>query len=347
MTLSKIILIVPYFGSWPKWFPAFLLSCKNNNSIDWLIFTDCPFPKIVPSNVKFVNMNLDQLLKLAGDKIGFPIIKNNYSQVDLKPAYGIIFEEYIKGYDFWGHCDLDVIWGDLRHFIAESVLQNHDIISSRKNNLSGHFNLWKNIPHINNLFKEIPEYQSMLSAENHTVFDETIMSTFLNINLLNNTNTGKIKLTWEIIGNLLALKANFAQKVLDKKIKPVKIYWPEQPLIDWPELDTNPLGWYWEEGKLFDKNNIEKFYIHFMQWKSKMKSIDFEIGEYPKQFKILRRGIWSKQIPINELFFDVIQPRYIMKTMFFLKYVPQNMIKNLKNHLYESKPKKNIIKYAR
>ena len=32
------------------------------------------------------------------------------------------------GYDFWGHCDMDLIWGDIRNFITEDVLSKYDKI---------------------------------------------------------------------------------------------------------------------------------------------------------------------------------------------------------------------------
>ena len=37
-----------------------------------------------------------------------------YKLCDFKPAYGFIFGEYLKEYDYWGHCDIDIVWGDLR-----------------------------------------------------------------------------------------------------------------------------------------------------------------------------------------------------------------------------------------
>jgi len=41
---------------------------------------------------------------------------------------GLIFEDYVAGYDFWGHCDLDVVWGDIRKFLHTRILSDSDII---------------------------------------------------------------------------------------------------------------------------------------------------------------------------------------------------------------------------
>ena len=87
-------------------------------------------------------------------------------------AFGVIFEEYIEGYDFWGHCDIDVIWGDIRAFIGEEVLQNYDIVSCRKDFLAGHLTLWKNAPETNTIFQAVPSYQALFSSRECFSFDE-------------------------------------------------------------------------------------------------------------------------------------------------------------------------------
>lgn len=33
----KITLVLPYFGQWPFWFDFFLLSCRRNPSVQWLL----------------------------------------------------------------------------------------------------------------------------------------------------------------------------------------------------------------------------------------------------------------------------------------------------------------------
>ena len=324
--MNKIIFIIPYFGSWPKWIPAFFLSCKKNESINWLIFTDCTIPNINYPNIKFIKMNLEQYLSLASLKLGFQVNKDKYSQCDLKSAYGVIFEEYTVGYNFWGHCDLDLVWGDIKKFLPMSILQNYDIISSSEKYIAGHFTIWKNVSYINLLFKEVPGYQELLSNKKHYVFDEFYITIFLKIQLLKRNDNNKITFDYALKRDLLSFETNYAQKILEKKIKPLNIYWPKQQLVDRAELDSKPVGWLWKDGKLYDKNKNEKYYLHFIDWKSSMKHIDFEIGEEPLEFKILRRGIWSKKVPIKEVILDLIQPRYKMKLKLFIICGTRNWI---------------------
>jgi len=162
--MKKIALLLVYFGKWPIWFPAFLASCRYNKSIDWFIFTDIQPPPDAPDNVSFVPFSLVQFSLLASNRIGLEFsLKEPYKLVDFKPAYGLIFDDYLAKYDFWGHCDLDVVWGDLRSFLTDDILNHHDIVSARKNIMCGHFSLFSNTAKVCTLFREHPKHVQMLS----------------------------------------------------------------------------------------------------------------------------------------------------------------------------------------
>src|SRR4030095_1360656 len=104
--MNKVILLMPYFGRWPEWFFIFLETCRSNNSIDWVFFTDCGDTRAIP-NVRFVHMSLQDMRALACTKLGRPIeLTNPYKLCDLRLCYGKIFEEFLQGYDFWGFGDI-------------------------------------------------------------------------------------------------------------------------------------------------------------------------------------------------------------------------------------------------
>src|SRR4249919_4076040 len=106
----SIAFVVPYFGKWPLWFPAHLQSCKYNPSIRWIFLTDCGIPSTVPDNVEFVRSSLREFEKLFERKTGVRAsVAVPYKLCDYKPAYGLVFEYYLAGFDFWGCCDIDVI----------------------------------------------------------------------------------------------------------------------------------------------------------------------------------------------------------------------------------------------
>ena len=90
----------------------------------------------------------------------------------MRPAYGVIFEEYLKEYDFWGYGDLDVVLGDVRKFMNEEVLTNHDVIATRKEYLSGHFTVYRNTERIRRLYEESADYKKVFETETYYCFDE-------------------------------------------------------------------------------------------------------------------------------------------------------------------------------
>lgn len=143
--MSTIIFIVCYMGKLPWYVHHFLHSCNYNLTIDFLLVTDDRItPLKIPNNVTVTYKDLSKINELGTKKLNLPIsIKNGYKLCDFKPAYGKIFEEDIAKYDYWGYGDLDVIFGDIRAFITDHVLQSHDIISVRHDFLTGYFQLLK------------------------------------------------------------------------------------------------------------------------------------------------------------------------------------------------------------
>jgi hypothetical protein len=179
--LHKICIIIPYFGTWPDWIDYFLISCKYNPDIKWLIITDCG-PKESPSdNISIVNISLQELSRIAGEKLGIPLdIEHPYKLCDLKPSYGIVFSEYISGYDFWGYSDLDLVYGNIRQFITSDSLKEYDIISNHPDFVTGHFCILRNTPFINKLFMSGGQYKNAFLKKKYVGFDEQLINIKIN-----------------------------------------------------------------------------------------------------------------------------------------------------------------------
>lgn len=125
MLNNNIVLIVPYFGKFPEWFDLWLVSCKYNPTITWLIFTDDHSKYQYPDNVVVNYTTFFELKTRIQNLYDMPIKLNlPYKLCDFKVAYGEIFQDEIKDFDYWGYCDVDLIWGNLRHFITDEVLMN-------------------------------------------------------------------------------------------------------------------------------------------------------------------------------------------------------------------------------
>lgn len=83
-----------------------------------------------------------------------------------------MFPEVIHGYDFWGHCDLDIIYGDVRAFFTDDFLDSYDYISVRHDYTTGCFGLYRNNELLNNYFLKSKDYKKVFSEPKHYCFDE-------------------------------------------------------------------------------------------------------------------------------------------------------------------------------
>lgn len=153
-------------SEWPAYFHANLLSCEYNPDFDWLIFTNKLAKTSLPPNVKIINISLDDFSNLIKQKINVSpdwnhplerspskhdIARRTHVKVcDFRQAFGLIFEDYLKEYTFWGHCDIDVIYGDLNKNITDHALDNCEILAPL--HPCGHFCLYRNNYKINNAF---------------------------------------------------------------------------------------------------------------------------------------------------------------------------------------------------
>jgi hypothetical protein len=170
----KIAFLVCYFGKLPWYFDYFIHSCKYNPSVDFFIITDDVYKKACPKNVKISYTSLKEVSKLASKKLGFRVsITYGYKFCDFKPAYGYIFDDMLKEYDFWGHGDIDIIFGNIRTFMTSEVLAGHDVISVRPDWIPGCFALFRNSDKLNTLFKKSKDYKKVFSSDEHFCFDET------------------------------------------------------------------------------------------------------------------------------------------------------------------------------
>ena len=48
---------------------------------------------------------------------------------EYKPAFGVVFEDFLTGYSHWGYCDLDMVLGNLPLFIEQAELASQDIVT--------------------------------------------------------------------------------------------------------------------------------------------------------------------------------------------------------------------------
>ena len=160
-------------GQLPAYFQLWLESCRRNSTIDFLVFTDDKTYYAYPENVKVFYMDFQEMKELFQRQYDFPLAINApYKFCDFRPAFGEIFAGYLKDYEYWGHCDVDLIWGNIRKFITDDVLENHKRIFSR-----GHCSIYKNLPEVNAWYRTLPtcgclDWKSVFQKDSSCCYDE-------------------------------------------------------------------------------------------------------------------------------------------------------------------------------
>lgn len=167
---NKVCIIVCYFGNLPEWFELWRKSASLNKEYNFLLVSDSDI-KLRDNNIKVVKMSLQKFSECCSKKLNLKInLKEPYKLCDFKPVYGLIFEDYLKCFDFWGYCDLDQIWGNIQTFVNDTILNNYDKI-----NWCGHFTLYRNNYEIRNMYKAkgaAYNYKKVFLQDYNYAFDE-------------------------------------------------------------------------------------------------------------------------------------------------------------------------------
>ena len=170
---GKALLIIPYFGSFGPWLPLYLHSLANQTTLDLLLLTDTA-PPALPPQVRRVEMTFDQLRERAAARLSTEVsLHRNRNICDLRPAYGLIFEEFVRGYEYWGFGDEDVLYGDVDGMLGPHLDGTVDIVSPGMNGKSGHLTLVRNAPRTNELAMRDPAFKEVLASREHWAYDET------------------------------------------------------------------------------------------------------------------------------------------------------------------------------
>ena len=167
----NIVVIGFYYGKFPDWMPYWLKSCADNPSIDFLLVTDIKIENL-PENVKKIELTLSQVKTMFEKKLQMKIaLEKPYKLCDYRPLYGIVLDDYIKDYDYWGHCDFDLVWGDIREFIEQYDIEKYDKFLPL-----GHLAFYRNTDKVNNYYRlkgcKCGNYKTILSSNHNFAFDE-------------------------------------------------------------------------------------------------------------------------------------------------------------------------------
>lgn len=254
MSSPKVVFIIVYFGSLPRWFQYYLRSVSNNSDFNWLVFNDSSSNFELPDNLKIIRLSKNQFEELVSSKLDTRfVLHHGYKLCDMKPAYGHIFSDYIEQYDYWGYGDLDLIYGEMKRFIGPLLSEQYDIISASERILVGHCTLFRNTRDLALLYQECSGFMESFGNYDYQNFDESIFA----IHVLNCETQNRFRICRKSIQT-------------DDCI----IWWSGRPRFIV----------LWIDGKIIDIFASKQFgYFHFIQSKSRSSfscPVQLELGNF-------------------------------------------------------------------
>lgn len=274
--MYRLITISCYFGQLPDYFPIFLHSLERNPTVDFLLVTDC---EVVcpPPNVRVFRCAFDEVKERISSVVEFPIVLDRpYKLCDFRPVWPLAFRDLIEGYDFWGHCDMDMIFGDIRSFLPDEVLATHDRIYQ-----FGHLCYYRNTDEVTQRYRLDggADYRTVFTSPESFAFDEF-------------AGMGNIYSKYRFP----AYRSRDCVDVTYRRVRFTRTDFHVPP----EELPTNNYRhqvFYWEDGKVFRAYlkdgqicQDEFNYIHLSGRKMPRNGVD----ENCESFYITSSGFWPK-----------------------------------------------------
>lgn len=271
---NKVCFIVVWLGKLPEYMPIWIQTIEKNKNFDFLLFTDDPnvYSLKISENLIIREVTLSSFITKAQEVLNTTVnIERAYRLCDFRPMFGLIFSEYLREYDFWGYCDLDLVFGDIGKFVTDQEISEYDAFFN-----GGHFTLIRNNSFMNNLYKENGaafKFSTVVQHDAIFAFDEI---------------TGI-----QQIARYHGIKARYSIPYVDADVK----YRQLRSVMD--KVNPDNQAFYWEKGKLYrvKEENNSKFiteiaYIHLQKRPIIIKD---KIEDFKNAFWIEPDGVSIKE----------------------------------------------------
>lgn len=262
----SIAICILYFGQLPSYFKIFLKSCENAPGLNFLFFSDCDLKgENLPVNFKQIHFTISDFTNLAGKKLGIPISYDiaPYKFCDFRPAYGLVLEDYLKGFDYWGFCDIDLILGRNMEEKLSPLLGDYDIINTFNRWMHGPLCFFKNLPKVNELFLQSADWKKVFTSPEHFAFDENgaKKDRFDEIFDSNKGLTSFIELEDAVFDEDI----DCFSYVVYRNSRELKIYYEIEMCQNIPSRSSLS----WNQGKITDSNGQELACYHWVREKKR------------------------------------------------------------------------------
>lgn len=142
-------LVCPYFGKYPPWMDHWLANSEHLRELGYEFLFDDEEDEFRER----VRRVLD---------IECPPMRGTGKVWDFRPAFGMLYEKELAGFDFWGHTDFDCVYGRVNLFVTDEFLQDIDMHSDCRDYVNGPWSLYRNTAQMRDLFMEEPMWQPIM-----------------------------------------------------------------------------------------------------------------------------------------------------------------------------------------
>lgn len=169
---GRFAFVIPYYGQWPFYWPLWMVSAAKNRGFDFFVPTNLPKPGPTPENVHILPMTFSELSHRLSEVVGIPLGKFTYHKLcDFKPFYGLAFHDLLQSYRYWGYCDFDLFFGDLRPLAEMAKSESFDFISPFDYTV-GHCTLVRNEARVNQIALKMADLENRCLEPGITFMDE-------------------------------------------------------------------------------------------------------------------------------------------------------------------------------
>ncbi len=166
MTRHRKLLICPHFGRLPGWHAHW--------ERDMTRLADHGYDLLLDTDLNAFRRRAHETLQVA-----YPSDPDLRKPCAYRPAFAAMYADEIEGYDWWGHTDLDCVYGRINEFVTDAFLHELDFHTDH-HYLCGPWTLYRNRPEINELFRTVDGWADLLQDPDEVGWGETSFTWALN-----------------------------------------------------------------------------------------------------------------------------------------------------------------------
>ena len=159
-------MIRTWAGPLPAWMPEFNEQMRR-------VLSRAPGWEFMLMHYEYAH-ELDTFKSLVFKKLGVRVSPAAGSRkiCEFDPALGLIYSNILEGFDFWGHYNLDCVYGRIERYVTDELLAATDIFAAEPYSICGPFTIYRNCSSVNDLFRLVYNWQDVFQDPEFHGFDE-------------------------------------------------------------------------------------------------------------------------------------------------------------------------------